>query len=158
MMRIKNRLGKPSSEELLEDLQECIANIKAERDDALRKLAEYSKDKEIQKIQNEFDAYKEKRRAGFCPDMEQWKKIEAWEKTHSDVFHKAPAKSKQYAMKCNPNVARYEYQFEPTHVGTLGSVVCQTCRKKVFERSLGKRYIYDKLMKSMDAMYFIGEV
>lgn len=158
MMRIKDRLGKPSSEELIEELQECISGIKAERDDALQKLENYSKDHEIRKIQKEFDDYVQKRRVGFCPSEEQWKKIKAWEKTHEDTFHKASAKGFPYAMKYNPYAADYVYQFNETHLGTMGTVICQKCQRKAYERSLGQEKIYDKLMKSYDANYIIGEV
>ena len=145
-----------SPEGMVKDLLEYVTDLEEERDRALAQIREWNKDAEIQKAQeHEKEAYQILSR-GFAPDEKQWEKIHAWEKEHTRQYHKMP--KLEYPTKRIPNAPDYEYRFSPTHIGTLGEVICTVCYKKAITESKGDTSLLNEIVNQRGISYSFGEV
>lgn len=145
-------------------IRSCLAEVEKQceimdkmRQDAEGKVEEWNKDDEIVRLEEKIVQLCRKYSDGFNPSEEQWGKIKKWEERHIKRRHKLkplPDSPRKY----NPNVVSFTYEFGYTHLGTMGSVICDKCKADAFRKSLGNKELYRKIMKDKNAEYFIGEV
>lgn len=145
-------------------IRSCLAEVEKQcvildkmRQDANSKVEEWNKDDEIVKLEEKIVQLCRKYSEGFNPSEEQWKKIEKWQERHAKSKHRVRINPNRL-RKFIPGLASYSYEFSNTHLGTMGMVVCDTCRVKAFKESLGNKEIYKQIMERKNAEYFIGEV
>ena len=94
---------------------------------------------------------------GFQPTKEQWAEVRKWEKAHARQFHPGDHEAIK-GRKYDPGAARFTYSFSYTHLGLLGTVECETCRRIAIEKSSGDYLKYLKLLTDSDHSFSIGEV
>ena len=140
----------------VEDLLSYVESLEIERDNAVRQVREWNKDEEISKAEAKTkEAYRQLSK-GFAPSDEQWEQIRNWEKKHTDDRHKTP--KPVTPKKMTPDALFYEYRFSYSHIGTLGSVVCNSCERKAIEESKGDQAACRELLDRYGACFFIGEI
>ena len=145
-------------------IRSCLAEVEKQceimdkmRQDAEGKVEEWNKDDEIVRLEEKIVQLCRKYSEGFNPSEEQWKKIEKWQERHINRKHK-PKQASDQLRKYDPNDVSFTYEFGYTHLGTMGTVVCEKCKADAFRKSLGNKDLYNKIMKDKNAEYFIGEV
>lgn len=89
-----------------------------------RKLKEeYSKEKEIQNMQERLDKMKKDYRRGFPITEKEEAAIEEWKKKHDEEVHGFTTdRMRLRAEGCSGG--RYSYKFIPTAIGTSGVIKC----------------------------------
>lgn len=140
----------------IEELLSYVKSLEQQRDEAYRKVHEWNKDAEIQQARDTARKACRRLARGFAPDTAQWKKIHIWGERHAKAHHKQP-KAKHPTKKI-PNAPNYQYRFEPSPTGTIGSVTCKACERKALRNSHGNGRKFSKLCKKYDVTFFIGEV
>ena len=72
------------------DLLEYVEELEKERDEALEKVPLWNESDEVKKAKDNERAAYAQLADGFAPDKEQWEKIKAWQKQHSEKYHQPP--------------------------------------------------------------------
>lgn len=111
-------------------IKDYIVTLKDQRDRAWTELKEYNKDTEIQKLQNEIDEFKNRKRKGmaFVISPEEQELISEWKENHVKEKHNGS----HYAGAIG---GRYSYRFVPTSIGDIGEIIC-SCGEKYCFREL----------------------
>lgn len=93
------------------------------REDNRKLREEYDKDEEINKLKQELKEAKEDCRRGFSISEEEWERIKNWQREHNENDHGFKTLEQKLAAEgcCG---GRYRYEFVPTSIGTIGTVVC----------------------------------
>ena len=125
------------------DLDQCLKSIQVRNEinekqikrliEENRKLKEeYSKDEEIQKMQEQLDEMKKDYWRGFPISEEEQNAIEEWKKKHDEEFHGyATDRMRLKAEGCSGG--RYSFHFTPTALGTSGIIKCNCGAKFEFQ-------------------------
>ncbi len=143
-------------EEIKDSLEEILAHVdqlEREREEALKQVKKWNEKDEISKAKVESDEAILRANMGFAPAKEVWDEINAWEARHASEKHPIPEMKEP--RKYIPGLAHFRYEFENTHLGPVGTVVCVTCAEKALKRSLGNLNTYRELCKRYDAEYFV---
>ena len=148
---------KSKLEKSFDAIREEFARVEGQRDEALSRVALWNKDTEIQRHIAEIAELHEEMNTGFHPSMEQWDAVRKWEESHKRRFHPS-GPQKATARKHNPEAACFSYIFSYTHLGCIGTVECETCRRQAIEASNGDYLKYLKLITERDCSFSIGEV
>lgn len=142
--------------EIKDGLEEILAHVdqlEREREEALKQVERWNEKDEIRKAKDESDEAILRANMGFAPAKEVWDEINAWEDRHASEKHPIPELKEP--RKYIPRLARFRYEFENTHLGQVGTVVCVTCAEKALKKSLGNLKTYHELCKKYDAEYFV---
>ena len=86
---------------------------------------------------------------GFAISEEETDTINKWKKEHDEKYH--PHRS--YGT-CGGG---WTYMFEPTSIGTFGTICCDRCRYKAMRDAKGDTEKYNKLLKEYDAEFTFQE-
>ncbi len=142
------------------DLLEYVEELEKERDEALEKVQLWNESDEVKKAKDNERAAYAQLADGFAPDKEQWEKIKAWQKQHSEKYHQPPKdyRSTGSRKKMPTWMPYYRYSFEYTQLGTLGSVQCVNCYQKALAKSLGNIELLRNKCEKNDVEFFFGEV
>lgn len=89
--------------------------------------SEHYKDEELQRMVKEVERVKEEKeqiinkykRHGFPVDEEEFKAIREWQNSHVERVHGGWMKA-----------LTFEYVFNPTPIGTIGTCVCNICKRQ----------------------------
>lgn len=121
--------------------QKCIESIinrinEAEdsKEAALKKLAEWNKDEELQKLRNELEKTKADSYRGFPISEDEKNKIDEWINNHLKEKHDLITLEQKIASQ-GAIGGRFTYEFIPTSIGTIGTIKC-TCGDKFVFREL----------------------
>lgn len=142
------------------DLLKYVEELEKERNEALAQVSSWNESEEVQKAkENERAAYA-RLADGFAPDKEQWKQIKAWQEKHAEKYHQPPKNYRPTVpTKKGPSwLPSFEYSFEYTHLGTLGSVRCTKCYQKAIVKSLGNNILFQNICEKKEVEFFFGEV
>ena len=116
------------------NLDDCIRAIQCRNADNEKRIKyleeenrklkeEYSKDEEIQKIQEHLDKMQKDYWRGFPITEAEEKAIEKWKKKHDEEVHGYTTdRMRMKAEGCSGG--RYSYHFVPTALGTSGVIRC----------------------------------
>lgn len=141
----------------LEEVEKQCEILDRMRLEAEQKVSDYNKDDEIVRLQEKIVNLCRQYSTGFNPSPEQWEKIAKWQEKHIKRKHRVrinPNESRKYI----PGLVSFSYEFTDTHLGRMGTVICDECKEKAFKKSMGIKELYKKYMEDKDAEYFIGEV
>jgi hypothetical protein len=95
---------------------------------------EYSKDEEIQKMNQQLDNMREDLRRGFPITEIENERIKTWKNEHEEKVHGITKSSKK--MRYGGTIGgSYTYKFTPTSIGVFGTVEC----------SCGERFDFSEL-------------
>lgn len=126
------------------ELDKCLKAIQCRNEDNEKRIKylaeenrklreEYSKDKEIQKMQEELDEMKNDYWRGFPITKSEEKAIEEWKKKHDEDIHGWTTDAlRMKAEGCSGG--RYSYKFVPTALGTSGVVRCHCGAEFEFQK------------------------
>ena len=142
-------------EENFDQIRELVTSLRSRSEKAEKQVAEWNKDNEIQKKDEEIIALNHQISLGFNPSAAQWSEIRAWEHKHRERRHKEK-EHKLTKMPSNP--VSFSYGFGNTHLGTMGSVFCETCLRRAMNMSHGDNKEFDRIKKELDAEWFFGEI
>lgn len=142
-------------EDNFDQIRELVSSLRTRTEAAEKRVAEWDKDDEIRRKDEEIQALHKRLVGGFNPSAEQWSEIHAWEDKHREKRHKEVEKERA-KMPANP--ASFSYSFGNTHLGTMGSVVCTTCLRRAMNMSHGDNKEFDRIKKELDAEWFFGEI
>lgn len=91
-----------------------------------RLKSETYKDEELSKMKSEYDNMKEKYYRGFPISEEESEKIKQWMYKHDNNFYKdtkiVPIGGR-YTYEIGTISGRYTYEFQPTSLGTIGTII-----------------------------------
>ena len=140
-------------ESCLEELANCIQDTLdyAERQEKINEelKAENWKDKELQAMKADLEKMKDAYYRGFKITEEQDKKIREWQDQHYTNKHRAPGNLSR--VKIGGAIGgMFEYRFIPTSIGTSGTCICGSCRRKMM-RELGREEDYKTYDQYLDA-------
>ena len=149
---------------IITNIRNCLDEVEKQcrildemRVEAEKKVDDWNKDEKIRELEERIVELCKEFSAGFNPSKEQWEEIEKWQERHAKSKHRVRINPNR-PRKFIPGLASYSYEFSNTHLGTMGMVVCDTCRAKAFKESLGNKELYKRIMERKNAEYFIGEV
>lgn len=147
------------------DIMTYIRQLEKERNDALKQVEEWNESDavfEARRAQEEAEDWAEGYRGmiheGFAPTPSKWNEIRYWENNHIREHHPKPMPSGTLKYNSNAPEFRYEFEYLSPLDGKRGRVTCLTCARKAFRRSLGIKWLYDRLCKKYDAKYDVGEI
>ena len=115
-------LMKPDIDKYWEDIKHYIDSCEKQRNEAIKELACWNKDEEIQKLKEEIERLKAKpKKIGLCFEInaEELGEINKWIDKHIEEKHNGS----HYAGAIG---GRFSYRFVPTSIGEIGEVFC-TC-------------------------------
>lgn len=105
--------------DIMEDIAVIIEQSETTKEIAEKKIAEWNKDEEIQKLQNEIKELKAKKDNGitFYLTEKETKAISEWINKHIEEKHGGNS----YAGAIG---GRFSYNFTPTSIGDIGVIKC----------------------------------
>ena len=109
---------------LFADATDTVKRCQKELDE-LRK--EKWRDEELQKMKAERDAAIADMRRGFEITLEDRDAINRWKRKHEDEHHGGSGKMRGGAIG-----GSYRYEFVPTSIGTIGTIICSNCKNKAY--------------------------
>ena len=107
---------------------------------------------EIQNLQKKLETEKAKYNYGFPISEYGNKKIMEWQDQHWTNQHNAPD-LKTRLRKQGAIGGSFTYEFIPTSIGTIGTIVCPACREKARRNCGDNRERYRELLKEYDAEF-----
>ena len=154
-MEVIKAMQDKALEENFDQIRELVTSLRSRAEKAEQRVAEWNKDDEIQKKDEEIKGRYHRISLGFNPSEEQWTEIRTWEDKHRERRHK---EKEQEHTKMPSNPASFSYSFGNTHFGTMGSVICETCLRRAINMSHGDNKEFDRIKKELDAEWFFGEI
>jgi len=107
---------------------------------------------EIQNLQKQLENEKEKNYYGFPISKSENEAITEWQDQHWTNQHNAPD-LKTRLRKQGAIGGSFTYEFVPTSIGTVGTIVCPACREKARRNCGDDRERYRELLKEYDAEF-----
>ena len=107
---------------------------------------------EIHKLQEQLENEKTKYEYGFPISEACHKKIMDWQDQHWTNQHNAPDLDTRL-RKQGAIGGSFTYEFIPTSIGTVGTIVCPACREKARRNCGDNRERYRELLKEYDAEF-----
>jgi predicted nuclease with TOPRIM domain len=125
------------------DFDKCIKALQCRNADNVKRIKyleeenrklkeEYSKDEEIQSMQQRLDEMKKDYWRGFPITEVEQKAIEEWKKKHDEEVHGYTTDSMRMKAEgcCG---GRYVYKFLPTSISTIGTIKCHCGAEFTFQ-------------------------
>lgn len=112
-----------SFQQCIEAIVNRINEAEESKEAALKKLAEWNKDEELQKLRNELEETKEGLYRGFPIWKDEKDKIEEWIDKHLEEKHGLTTLNEK-AMAGGAIGGMFTYEFIPTNIGTIGTIKC----------------------------------
>lgn len=124
-------VDKSHIEECFNDILEYIEKCETRVEDADKKLKEWNKDEEIQKLKEQLEAkrHEEANRMVFIISAEEKEAINNWIDKHIEEKHGG----NRYAGAIG---GQFTYKFIPTSIGEIGEIVCGACGESFCFREL----------------------
>ena len=107
------------------------------------------KDEELTKMKEKLKCAWGELNRGFGISQEESEAAHNWLKEHNEKYHQ-----KRYDGAVGGGVT---YMFEPTSIGTFGTICCNRCRYKAMREAKGDTDKYNKLLKEYDAEFTFQE-
>ena len=121
-------------DEICNSIRERIesANNRADRaQEEMQKMKDEKwKDTELQEMKAQMEEAKADMRRGFSISKSELEKIRAWENQHWTNQHQALTNEARL-RKMGAIGGSFTYEFNPTSIGTFGTIYCNSCMAKV---------------------------
>ena len=131
------------------EIESLYRRIYELRKENMRLQAENYKDEELAKMEEKLgNAWGELRR-GFGISQEESEAAHNWLEKHNEKYH-----PNRYDGAAGGGII---YMFEPTGIGTFGTICCDRCRYKAMREAKGDADKYNKLLKEYDAEFTFQE-
>lgn len=160
---LEKYFGKVRFEDDAISFADCIGmivdRINEAEEEKIKALAENKKYKEeinadarVQELIMALEEAKANACRSFQITENEAEKIDKWKNQHDIKIHKLVSLEKR--LKAGGAIGgRYEYNFIPTSIGTIGYCVCGACKHKAFTEAKGDVEKYSKLKKKYDAEF-----
>ena len=123
-----------SFQQCIEAIVNRINEAEDSKEEALKKLKEWNKDEELQKLRNELEKVKNDSYRGFSISEDEEIEINNWIDNHLEEKH-GLITLKDRILSQGAIGGRFTYEFIPTSIGTIGTIKC-TCGDKFTFRDL----------------------
>lgn len=123
-----------SFQQCIEAIVNRINEAEDSKEEALKKLKEWNKDEELQKLRNELEKVKNDSYRGFSISEDEEIEINNWIDNHLEEKH-GLITLKDIILSQGAIGGRFTYEFIPTSIGTIGTIKC-TCGDKFTFRDL----------------------
>ncbi len=145
-------------EEMLKEIEENYNRLPEEYQQFVDMFIEYLYFKQKKEEENMKAKQLSK---GFNPSDDEWKRINAWEDSHTKERHKTYIQySEKLAkgeiavlQKMRPDAPHFEYAYETSPIGHLGAVTCIPCRDQAIKKCNGNIEKFYDLLKRNDVRY-----
>ena len=134
---------------LNDDLVEQVENLKEENKEL---KDEHYKDETIQKLEKEKRELQDQLYRTFSISKSENEAITEWKNQHWTNQHNAPDLTTRL-RKQGAIGGSFTYEFVPTSIGTVGTIVCPACREKARRNCGDNRDRYRELLKEYDAEF-----
>lgn len=141
---VLNRIGEQyeQQQEKIKDLKEQILNFRADA----------YKDQELKEMKETYDSMKNDYYRGFPISKSEMQNIKNWMQDHENKHHGG------YPCYHGVSGGGYIYQFHPTAIGTIGEIICNSCKRKAFKESFGDWTEYQELLKEYDGIFIFKDI
>ena len=134
-------------------LKEMVESARESRDRAREELAamkeETWKDEQLQKMKAEVKEMKDDYWRGFPISKAESEAISEWKNQHWTNQHDAPDNATRL-QKMGAIGGSYHYEFTPTSIGTIGTICCSSCMRKIHEMLYREKFQAEKTGKKFD--------
>ena len=143
-----------------EHLQGYIESLEEENKELKDKA--YSKRK-LAEMKAKLEEVKENSRRGFSISKEQSESISEWKAKHMEEIHGAKTLNQRLRLN-GVSGGRWQYEFIPTSIGTIGRCVCSSCIERARKEAGDMSDINDyrerlrKIIKEYDAEYIFQDI
>ena len=134
---------------IVDDLVEQVENLKEENKEL---KDEHYKDETIQKLEKEKRELQDQLYRTFSISKSENEAITEWKNQHWTNQHNAPDLTTRL-RKQGAIGGSFTYEFVPTSIGTVGTIVCSACREKARRNCGNNRERYKELLKEYDAEF-----
>ena len=121
-----------SFQQCIEAIVDRVNEAEDSKEAALKRLKEWNKDEELQKLRNELENTRKALYRGFPISENEMNKINEWIDNHLREKHGLVTLEQRLESKCAIG-GRFTYEFIPTSIGAIGTIKCSCGDEFVFQ-------------------------